>query len=377
MLRRFSTIGMGRWRRFGGHFDWPLFGIIALIAVIGLVNLYSATLMTGSDGSHDRSAKFDQQVIWMCVGVVLYGAMTLIDYRNLTRVAWIVLAIGLLTAVIVFFLGRTTKGAQRWIDFGLFRVQPAEALKLGVILTMALMIHERDLVKLTVKQHLLRWGLIFLPVVLVAAQPDLGSGTLIYLLILTTAYLTMSRLWPFVVIGVGSLLALPILWEIMHGYQRKRVLAFLECDDPLDTCYQTEQSIRAVGSGQISGKGFLEGTQSRYNWVAEQWTDFPFAVWAEEWGLIGSLVLLALYAALLAWIVHVALTARDRFGTALCVGVGAMTFWHVVVNLCMETGLAPVVGVTLPLVSYGGSSVLIFFVAFGLVSSVSLRRHGF
>jgi rod shape determining protein RodA len=377
MLRRFSTIGMGRWRRFGGHFDWPLFLVVAVISALGLVNLYSATLMTGADGSADHSGKFDQQVVWMSIGLVLYVAVTLIDYRNLTRVAWIVLAAGLLTAVIVFFLGRTTKGAQRWIDFGAFRVQPAEALKLGVILTMALMVHERDLIKVSVKQHLLRWGLIFLPVLLVAAQPDLGSGTLIYLIILTTGYLTLSRLWPFVVISVSSLLALPILWELMHSYQQKRVLAFLECDDPLDTCYHTQQSIFAVGSGQISGKGFLEGTQSRYNWVAEQWTDFPFAVWAEEWGFIGSLVLLALYAFLLAWIINVALTARDRFGTALCVGVGAMTFWHVVVNIGMETGLAPVVGVTLPLVSYGGSSVLIFFVAFGLVSSVSLRRHGF
>ncbi|HTM21045.1 MAG TPA: rod shape-determining protein RodA [Kofleriaceae bacterium] len=377
MIRRFSTIGIGRWRRFAARFDWPLFVAVGLISALGLINLYSATLVTAADGHQYHSGKFDQQVLWMGVGLALYLGMTLIDYRNLTRVAWIVLAIGLVTGVIVFFLGRVTHGAQRWIDVGLFRVQPAEVLKLGVILCMAWMIHERELQPPPLKQSLLRWGALFLPVILVAAQPDLGSGTLIYLIILTTGYLTLSRLWPWVVLSVGSLLALPVLWEIMYGYQQDRVLSFLECDDPLDKCYHTKQSILAIGSGQILGKGFLEGTQSRFKWVAEQWTDFPFAVWAEEWGFIGSLAMLALFVFLLAWIINVALTARDRFGTAICVGVAAMTFWHVVVNIGMELGLAPVVGVTLPLVSYGGSSVLIFFLSFGLVSSVSLRRHGY
>lgn len=377
-MRRFSTIGIGRWRRAAARFDWPLFLAIAAICALGLVNLYSATLFTGAHGATDHSGKFAQQITWMAIGVGLYLGMTLIDYRNLTRVAWLVLGAGILTAIIVLFLARPTKGAQRWIDFGLFRVQPAEAVKLGVILCIALMVHEREHARLTVRQQLIRWGAIFLPVLVVAAQPDLGSGTLIYLIILTTGFLTLSRLGPLIGVALTSLAALPIVWEVMHEYQQKRVLAFLDpSDNPLEDGWHTRQSIFAIGSGQISGKGFLEGTQSRYNWVAEQWTDFPFAVWAEEWGFVGSLVLLALYAFLLVWIINVALTARDRFGSVICVGVGAMVFWHVVVNVCMEVGLAPVVGVTLPLVSYGGSSVLVFFIALGLVSSVSLRRHGF
>jgi len=246
-----------------------------------------------------------------------------------------------------------------------------------VILALAHLVHERDLIKLDTKQKLLRWGAVFVPVLLVAAQPDLGSATLIYLIILSVCYLCLSRLWPIVAVTLTSLAALPLLWEVMEVYQRNRVLAFLDPSDPTGDGWHTRQSIFAVGSGRILGKGFMEGTQSRFSWLPEQWTDFPFAVWGEEWGFVGALVLLALYSFLLFWIVNVALTARDRFGSVICVGVGAMVFWHVVVNICMVLGLAPVVGVTLPLVSYGGSSVLVFFLAFGLVSSVSLRRHGF
>jgi rod shape determining protein RodA len=169
----------------------------------------------------------------------------------------------------------------------------------------------------------------------------------------------------------------------MHEYQKNRILGFIDCSasDRLSAatanCWHTTQSVFAVGSGKLTGKGFLEGTQNQFNFVPEHWTDFPYSVWAEEWGFAGSVFLIGLFGFLLVWILNVALSARDRVGAVICVGVAAMTFWHVLVNIAMVLGIAPVVGVTLPFISYGGSSLVTFFIAMGLVSNVSLRKHGY
>jgi rod shape determining protein RodA len=176
----------------------------------------------------------------------------------------------------------------------------------------------------------------------------------------------------------GALLAIPILWEKLQDYQKDRILGFIDCNvAPSKNCWHTMQSIYAVGSGKLWGKGFLEGTQNQFNFVPEHWTDFPYSVWAEEWGFTGSVVLLAIFGFLLLWTINVAQSARDRIGSVICLGVAAMTFWHVVVNVAMVLGLAPVVGVTLPFISYGGSSLVTFFLAMGLVANVSLRKHGY
>jgi rod shape determining protein RodA len=168
----------------------------------------------------------------------------------------------------------------------------------------------------------------------------------------------------------------PLLWAYLHDYQKQRIWTFLDPSrDPSGAGWHARQSIFAVGSGRLSGKGFMDGTQNQLNFLPEQTTDFPFSVFAEEWGFVGSLVLLSLYVFLILWIINVASQARDRFGATLCLGVGAMLFWQVVVNIGMVTGLAPVVGVTLPLVSYGGSSVITVFLGLGLVASVSIRRY--
>jgi len=376
-LRGPATVGIGRFRRFVAYFDWPLFATIALILVIGLVNLYSATFrIAAAQGAPDHSGKFDAQITWVCLGIVLYLGMTVLDYRNLTRIAWLALGATVIMVVAVLILGHTAKGAQRWLGFGFFRVQPSELVKIAVILAMARMVHDRDDDTMSVKQQVIRWAAVVAPVLLVAAQPDLGSAVLIYLLILSIGYLAMSNLWPILIGHVVSIATLPILWDYMHDYQKNRVLAFLDpSNDPTGNGWHTRQSIFAIGSGRIIGKGFMEGTQNQFSFLPEQWTDFPFSVWGEEWGFIGALVLLILYGFLIFWIVNVALSARDRFGATICLGVAALVFWHTVVNICMVLGLAPVVGVTLPLVSYGGSSILTFFIALGLVSSVSMRRH--
>jgi rod shape determining protein RodA len=221
-------------------------------------------------------------------------------------------------------------------------------------------------------------ALLAIPIGLIAVQPDLGTAVLLTLIVLTVGFLAMPNVWPMVYTTAGLLLAVPILWEKLHPYQKDRLLGFIDCNvAPSKTCWHTMQSIYAVGSGKLWGKGFLEGTQNQFNFVPEHWTDFPFSVWAEEWGFAGSVVLLAIFGFLLLWTLNVALSARDRVGSVICVGVAAMTFWHVVVNVAMVLGLAPVVGVTLPFISYGGSSLVTFFLAMGLVANVSLRKHGY
>jgi len=247
-----------------------------------------------------------------------------------------------------------------------------------VILVAARMLQDVDVARLRWTQLLLRGGALMVPVVLIAVQPDLGTAVLLVLIILSIGFLAMPNVWPMVHAALAGLLAFPILWESMHWYQKQRVLAFLDPSaDPTGSGWHTRQSIFAVGSGMVTGKGYMQGTQNQFDFLPEHWTDFPYSVWAEEWGFLGSAGLLVLYGFLIVWIVGVAMTARDRAGAVVCIGVAAMTFWHMVVNVAMVLGLAPVVGVTLPFVSYGGSSLLTFFIGMGMVASVSLRKHGY
>jgi rod shape determining protein RodA len=369
-----AEIGVTRWRRFRAAIDWPLTITVLLIMGIGLLNLYSATQGTRHAG------KFDLQVQWMAVGAIGFVIATVVDYRALLRVAWIGLGLVVFLLAVVTLLGQGAhaKGSTRWIKLGGFGLQPTELAKLAVILVLARIMADTD-------QGAYRWqslvwkaAALFVPVGLIAAQPDLGSAVLVTLVILTVGYLAMPDVWPMVHLTLGGLLAIPVLWESMHPYQKQRILAFIDpAADPTGTGWHTTQSILAVGSGKLIGKGFMMGTQSQFDYVPEHCTDFPFSVWAEEWGFVGSIILLALYSFLLLWIVNVALRARDRAGAVICIGVAAMTFWHIVVNVAMVLGLAPVVGVTLPFVSYGGSSLVTFCIAMGLVASVSLRKHGY
>ena len=367
-----AQIGVSRWRRFRASVDWPLIVTILAICAIGLVNLYSATHGTR------HASKFDQQLRWMFVGTIAFVVATVLDYRALIRLAWIGLGIAIVALLVVDLVGRGAKGSERWIQIGALGGQPSELAKLAVILLLARLVQEWSAVKPTWKALAPRIGLVLLPVILIALQPDLGSASLLMLIMLSIGFLAARDLWPMVYALFMIFLAIPVLWETMHDYQQTRVTCFLDpSDDPNGACWHTRQSIFAVGSGKIIGKGFGEGIQNRFDFLPEHWTDFPFSVWAEEWGFAGSIVLLALFVFLTIWILNVAVNARDHAGAVLCVGVAAMTFWHVVVNVAMVLGLAPVVGVTLPFVSYGGSSLLTFFLSMGLVASVSLRRHGY
>jgi rod shape determining protein RodA len=369
-----AAIGISRWRRFRAAIDWPLVVTMSIICSVGLLNLYSATHGT------KHHSKFDQQLMWMCIGAVVFVAMTVIDYRAWVRVAWpiVVGAIAMLVVVRLLGEGAHGKGSYRWLNIGPLGVQPSEFAKLAIILGLAKLTLDAEATKMGNNEIVLKVATLVLPVGLIAAQPDLGTAILLTLIILTVGFLTMVNVRPMVYVTIGGLLVVPLLWEMMHAYQKNRILAFIDPgNDPTGTGWHTRQSIFAVGSGRFWGKGFGGGTQNQFDFLPEHWTDFPYSVLAEEWGFAGSVILLLVFGFLLVWVMNVAMSARDRCGTVICVGVGAMTFWHVVVNIAMVLGLAPVVGVTLPFISYGGSSLLVFFAGMGLVASVSLRKHGY
>lgn len=367
-----ELVGTSGWRRFLHRFDWPLFACVALLAAVGLANLYSATART------PHFVKFENQLVWTSIGIGLFFLFAAVDYRSLHRLAWIGLAITLAAVIAVRVMSDPIKGSQRWIDLGGIHLQPSEMAKLAIILGLARLFHDRARDELGRIEFFGALIGICVPVALIASQPDLGTSILLALIIGSVSVLLAVRLWPLVLAAAGGMALTPLLWERMHPYQRGRVLAFLDpAADPTGAGWHTQQSIFAVGSGRMTGKGFLNATQNQLNFLPEHWTDFPYSVFAEEWGFVGAVLLLAVFAFLTVWIVNIATRAPDRFGTAIGLGVAAMLFWHVIVNVAMVIGLAPVVGVTLPFISYGGSSTLTFFVGLGLVASVSLRRQSF
>jgi rod shape determining protein RodA len=364
--------GAAVWRRLRSHIDWPLLLLVLAIAGIGLVNLYSATRAA------PVASMFPGQVRVMAVGLVLFLITSVIDYRVWLRFAWILLLVGTIAVVGVHFAGYVVKGSRRWINLGFISLQPSELIKVTVILALGRFVHDREN-NVPLLGLGLRFAAFVAAILMIAWQPDLGTASLTTLICLSVALLTARRLWP-IFVGLGTTLAaFPFLWTYaLHAYQRRRVLTFLDpSSDPSGAGWHTRQSIFAIGSGRVGGKGYLQGTQNQLQFLPEHWSDFPFSVWAEEWGFIGSVTLLALYLFLVLWIVNVATQARDRFGAVICLGVAAMIFWHMVVNIAMVTGFAPVVGVTLPLISHGGSSVLTIIIGLGLVSSVSVRRYAY
>ncbi|HEY4239938.1 MAG TPA: rod shape-determining protein RodA [Kofleriaceae bacterium] len=373
-----ATVGVSRWRRFRAAVDWPLIITVIVLCSLGLLNLYSATRGV------KHHAKFDTQVGWMITGVLAFVAAAALDYRAILRFAWYGLGAAVLLLIVARLLGKPPVGdtnhgiTYRWLNIFGMGIQPSELAKLAVILVLARVFEGSEPSAYTWQKLLLALGALALPIGLIAMQPDLGTAILLGLIVMSVGFLAMPSVWPMVYTTLAGLLAIPILWEVMHDYQKNRILGFIDCGvEATKQCWHTQQSIYAVGSGMLFGKGFGGGTQNKGNFVPEHWTDFPFSVWAEEWGFVGSIVLICVFAFLIVWIINVALSARDRAGAVICFGVAAMTFWHVVVNIAMVLGVAPVVGVTLPFISYGGSSLITFFLAMGLVANVSLRKHGY
>jgi len=358
-------------RRFLAHFPWRV-GLLALaIGVLGVWNLASA-----SRSAH--APVWIPQLWYLAAGVALALAVAMLDDRTFLRLAWVFYGVVLLLLVAVLVKGRWVMGARRWLAIGPVNVQPSELAKLAVALVLARWFHA-DAQKRP-GPHGLRgiaapFAIALVPAILVLKQPDLGTA-LVILAVGGTIILFAGVRWKAVAALLGvAVVASVLVWPQLKPYQRKRVETFLNPEsDLLGAGYHARQSTIAVGSGQGTGKGWGQGTQTLLSFLPEQHTDFAFSVWAEEHGFLGCLVLVALYLGLISSALTIAGNARDRFGQLLAAGVTAMLFWQAAVNMAMVLGLFPVVGVTLPLFSYGGSSALTVFLGIGLLASVSIRR---
>jgi len=368
MMRRSPLLGRAR-----EHFDWALFLVAAILGVIGVVNLYSATSVA-------RAALSDvyvQQVYWLVTGGILATVVAIIDYRHYERLGYLLYAVGIVLLLLVFILGRDIRGSSRWIYIGSFSFQPSEFMKLFLCIALAKYLHddpkseERSLKDLIVPAVLTG-----VPTLLVLKQPDLGTALILFLIFVSISGLVRFKLRQILwVVGVGAI-ASNVIWSYgLKAYQKERVTSFLNPDkNVLGSGWHAHHARIAIGNGGIFGQGFMRGSQNQFLFLPDQHSDFPFAVFAEDWGFAGSLVLVLLYGFLVVWSIRIASTARDRFGAVLAIGVGALIFWHAFFNLGMVTGLLPVVGVTLPLFSYGGSSVLTVLIGIGLLMNVSMRR---
>ena len=352
-----------------GRIDWLLVALVAAIAGAGLVMLYSA-----AGGVID--AWTARQAVRFAAFCAVMLAVAAIDLRFWMRHAYVIYLLALALLVAVEVMGSIGMGARRWIDLGIFRLQPSELMKIALILALARYFHGRG------REEIGRVALLVpplaaaaLPVALVLRQPDLGTAAMLAFGAVAVMFAAGVRWWKFAAAAAAAAAAAPVVWSQLHDYQRRRVLTFLDpAHDPLGAGYHILQSKIALGSGGLLGKGFLAGTQSHLSFLPERRTDFIFTTLAEEFGLLGAGALLALYALVLARAYAIALRARSQFGRLVAVGVATTLFLYVFINVAMVTGLIPVVGVPLPLVSYGGTAMLTAMGAVGLLLCVHVHR---
>ena len=349
--------------------NWGMVLLLTAIAGVGFAMLYSA-----ANGSMTPWAS--RQVMRFGIGLVLMLAVALIDIRFWFRYAYLIYfgSFALLGAVEV--MGDIGMGAQRWIDVGFVRLQPSEMMKVALILALARYFHglsSEDVGRLS--YLLLPIGMAMAPAALVLKQPDLGTAGMLLLAAGAVFFCAGVRWWKFALVIVAGLAAVPIGWQFLHDYQKARVMTFLNPEnDPLGAGYHSLQAMIAFGSGAVTGKGFMQGTQSHLNFLPEKQTDFIFTMLAEEFGLVGSLGLLGLYFLVLAYGFAIAFRARNQFGRLLALGLTTNLFLYVFINMAMVMGMFPVVGVPLPMVSYGGTVMLTVMAAMGLVMSSYIHR---
>lgn len=352
-----------------GDLNWRLAGLIAAVACIGFALLYSVAGASLNPWASNQMVRF-------AAGFGLMIAIAMVNIRTWMSLAYPAYAISLGLLVAVEAFGRVGKGAERWLEIGPIGVQPSELMKIALILALARFLHTLTLDEISRPRALLvALAIIAAPVVLVLLQPNLGTAFI--LLAVGAGLLFAAGLsWKIIVPAVAlSVAAVPVAWTFMHDYQRERVTTFLEPErDPLGAGYNILQSKIALGSGGMFGKGYLQGTQSRLNFLPEKQTDFIFTVLGEEFGLMGIAVLVLLYGAILAACFSIAMQSRSHFGRLVATGIALNFFLYIAINTSMSMGLIPVVGIPLPLVSYGGTAMMTVLAGFGLVLSAQVHR---
>lgn len=349
--------------------SWGLVILILAIATIGFASLYSA-----SNGALEPWAS--RQIVRFLFSSALMFGLAFVDIRIIFRAAWPAYGICIVLLVMVHLFGHVGMGAQRWLDLGIVKVQPSELTKIATILLLAQYFHGVELADIKkLKTLLMPAGIVLLPFALIVTQPNLGTGLSLVFVSAAVLFTAGVSIWLFITGIAGGLAAIPVVWMFMHDYQKNRVMTFLHPEnDPLGTGFHIMQSKIALGSGGIFGKGFLQGSQSHLNFLPEKHTDFIFTLWAEEWGLLGGLVLLGLIALVFLYGYWISFRCRNTFARLLSFGIMVNFSIYVFINIAMVMGLIPVVGIPLPLLSYGGTSMIAVMIGFGLMQSCHMNR---
>jgi len=356
-------------RRLLQNVDWPLIGTGLGFAVLSGLTL--ASLHVGRAGG----TVVYRQLAWFGLGMLALLVVASIDYKKLVRIAPIIYVLGLAGLASVFVLGRTVSGARRWIALGSVSVQPSELFKLAFVLMAVWVLTSRWAQPVSRFTLVLVLPIAVIPFVLIMKQPDLGTALLLFPVLIALLVGAGIRLRLLGALFLGGLATLPVAWFLIKEYQRERILVYLDpFRDPLGSAYNVIQAKIAIGSGQLLGKGVAGATQSRLAFLPERHTDFIFAVFAEMWGFVGCLILLACYAIVLLRGFDIAASTREPIGRLVALGATSMLGAQVLINVGMVTGLLPVVGVPLPLMSYGGTSVLCSLMSLGLLVSVRMRQ---
>ncbi len=350
--------------------NWWLIFLICALASVGLASLYSA-----AGGSMEPWAS--RHLMRFGIGMFGMTIIAMIDIKWWYRLTWPIYFLGLAMLVFVEIKGHVGMGAQRWINLGFMQLQPSELMKIAVIMALARHFHGSTPEQARRLSFLIVPALVIIaPVGLVLLQPDLGTSLMIVMAGGAMVFMAGAPVWLFIGGMVLVAISIPIAWQFLHDYQKQRVMTFLNPEsDPLGAGYHITQSKIAIGSGGIEGKGFLKGSQSHLNFLPEKQTDFIFTLWVEEWGLLGGLGLLALLLLIFAVGLRTALRCKHNFGRYLALGVSVNFSLYVFINIAMVMGLIPVVGAPLPLVSYGGTSMLAALIGFGLMMACGIYRH--
>jgi rod shape determining protein RodA len=351
--------------------DWALITCVLCLSVIGFFVIYSATIHGG-----EISQIWKKQIFWFGLSLITMWVFSKIDYRFWMEASYIFYFVSIVSLLAVLFIGDQTNGARRWIKLGIISYQPSELAKLSVLLVLARYIGSQTIELYFLRRFFLLLFLLVVPLLLILKQPDLGSALLLIPVSFILMYVGGIRVRWLTWVGLMALASTPLIWHFLKDYQRERLAVFIDPqDDPLGAGYNIIQSVIAIGSGGISGKGYMQGTQTQLSFIPEHHTDFIFSVVGEEWGFVGCVFVLGFYYFMIQRIFEISKKARDREGALLALGIAGMFTVQIIINVGMTVGLLPVTGLTLPFISYGGSSLMFSYAAIGILLNISYANR--
>jgi rod shape determining protein RodA len=365
------------------RFNWMLFALMCLVLTLSIISLYSAGTPV-CDAAAESCEKFGawrpyavSQMGKIALGLVIFFVAAFSNIKTWLKNSYLIYFTALILVVLVTLVGHTGMGAQRWLNIGFFHLQPSEFIKIALVLALARYFAWQNSVELSkFRNYIAPIGLFSVPFILIALQPDLGTAMSLAMITIVMFYIIGAHKKWFLILAILTIVAAPAIWfGGLHDYQRTRITTFVNPDlDPTGAGYQINQSKIAFGSGGLIGKGYLNGTQSHLSFLPEKQTDFIFSAFGEELGFIGGFLLIVIYSAIIGILFWIAKTCRNRFGQLLCFGFMLNFFVYYFINIAMVLGLLPTVGVPLPLMSFGGSSLLSLMFGFGLAQNANIHK---